>query len=403
MRSARSTIRTDFATSRSSRASFTVSVHLDIHEGPQWLVASLEFEGPSSQNREAILNLIQSQNGQPFSDVTAAIDRDNVLDYYYNQGYAGATFAWTFTPAKQPNQVNMKYVVQEGERRFLRDFLISGLETTSPDLVNRRLMLDHGDPISRSSLLETQKRLYDLGVFARVDMALQNPQGDERDKYVLLDVEEAHQYTITTGFGAEVAKIGGCRSCLDAPAGQAGFSPRASFGVTRRNFLGEGHIVSFQSRVSNLERRAVLSYEAPQFRGNADVSLLFSGQFDDSTDVRTFSSKRREGSVQVGQKLSKASTLLYRFSFRRVSVSDLIVSPELIPLYSQPASASPRRTISRIGATIRATRITAFSIPSMAASLPKFSVRRPISRTSWATTPPTIPSASAAATSWRAR
>jgi outer membrane protein insertion porin family len=314
-----------------------IAVHVDINEGPQWLVASLEFEGPSAQNREAILNLIQSQNGQPFSDVTAAIDRDNILDYYYNQGYAGATFAWTFTPAKQPNQVNMKYVVQEGDRRFLRNFLISGLETTSPDLVNQRLMLDHGDPISRSSLLETQKRLYDLGVFARVDMALQNPQGDERDKYVLLDVEEAHKYTITTGLGAEVAKIGGCRSCLDAPAGQAGFSPRASFGVTRRNFLGEGHIVSFQSRASNLDQRAVLSYEAPQFRGSADVSLLFSGLFDDSTDVRTFSSKRREGSVQVGQKLSKASTLLYRFSFRRVSVSDLIVSPELIPLYSQPA------------------------------------------------------------------
>jgi len=41
--------------------------------------------------------------------------------------------------------------------------------------------------------------------------------------------------------------------------------------------------------------------------------------------------------VQLGQKLSKASTLLYRLTFRRVDVSDLkISSVELIPLYSQP-------------------------------------------------------------------
>jgi outer membrane protein assembly factor BamA len=39
----------------------------------------------------------------------------------------------------------------------------------------------------------------------------------------------------------------------------------------------------------------------------------------------------------MGQKLNKSSTLLYGFSFRRVSVSDLKVSPELIPRFSQPA------------------------------------------------------------------
>jgi outer membrane protein assembly factor BamA len=168
-------------------------------------------------------------------------------------------------------------------------------------------------------------------------MAIQNPGGDEREKYVALDVEEARKYTITMGFGAEIAKIGGCQSCLDAPAGQAGFSPRASFGVTRRNFFGDGHVISLQSRVSTLEQRAVLTYEAPQFRGNRNLNLLFSGLFDDSRDVRTFSARRREASVQMGQKLDRASTLLYGFSFRRVSVSNLKVSPELIPRFSQPA------------------------------------------------------------------
>jgi outer membrane translocation and assembly module TamA len=90
--------------------------------------------------------------------------------------------------------------------------------------------------------------------------------------------------------------------------------------------------------VSTLEQRAVVSYQAPQFRGSSNLNLLFSALYDDSRDVRTFTARRREASVQLGQKISKASTLLYRFSFRRVSVSDLkISSVELIPLFTQPA------------------------------------------------------------------
>ena len=194
--------------------------------------------------------MVQSQEGQPFSDINVAIDRDNILDYYYNHGHIGATFSWSFEPAKAPNRVNLKYVITEGRQRFLREFLISGLETTDVNLVRERLAIDPGEPLSRSSMLETQRRLYDLGVFARIDMATQNPGGEEPNKYVLVDTEEARRYTFTTGFGAEIAKIGGCSTCLDSPAGVAGFSPRASFGVTRRNFLGEGHVISFQGRVS---------------------------------------------------------------------------------------------------------------------------------------------------------
>lgn len=315
-----------------------MAVWFTINEGPRWLVANLEVEGPSEQNRAAIDNLIQSFAGQPFSEAAVAIDRDNILDYYYNHGQERATFTWSFTAAAgAPQRVNLKYVIVEGPEHYLRRFLITGLKATNPALVEERLSLSPGESLSRTRMLETQRRLYDLGIFARVDMSLQNPQGEERDKYVDLDLEEAGRYTINTGFGAEFAKIGGCTACLDAPAGQAGFSPRATLGVTRRNFLGTGHIISFQSRVSTLEQRGVLSYQAPQFRGNPDVNLLFSALYDESRDVRTFSARRREGSVQVGQRISRASTLLYRFSYRRVSATDLKINALLLPLFSAPA------------------------------------------------------------------
>ncbi|MGA2433797.1 MAG: BamA/TamA family outer membrane protein [Bryobacteraceae bacterium] len=315
-----------------------IAVYLRIAEGPQWLVEKLDLEGPAAEDRTAIERLLQSRAGQPFSDNNVGVDRDNVLEYYYDSGYPDASFEWTFQPGTKPHRVDLIYTVVPGPRKFVRGVLISGLGGTNRRLVEQRIELQPGDPLSRASMLDTERRLYDLGVFARVDMALQDPEGDEPGKYVLLDVDEAHKYTLTTGFGAEFGRIGGCSTCLDAPAGTTGFSPRASFGVTRRDLFGEGHIVSLQSMVSSLEQRAVASYEAPQFRGNSKMNLLFSTVFDDSKDVRTFSATREEASVQLGQKVSRASTLLYRFTYRDVNVdpATLKISPELIPLLSQP-------------------------------------------------------------------
>ena len=80
----------------------------------------------------------------------------------------------------------------------------------------------------------------------------------------------------------------------------------------------------------------MLTYLAPQFEGNPKLNLLFSGLFDLSHDVRTFSSRREEGSVQLGQKLSKANTVQYRFTYRKVNILGTpLIEPELIPLLSQ--------------------------------------------------------------------
>ena len=135
------------------------------------------------------------------------------------------------------------------------------LTHTRPSLVNRNLRLNPGDPLSPTAMTETQRRLYDLGVFARVDTAIQNPDGDTDQKYVLYDLEEARRYSIAIGVGAEFARIGGCDYCLDAPAGQTGFAPRVSFDITRNNLWGIAHSISLRTRVSTLEQQALLNYD----------------------------------------------------------------------------------------------------------------------------------------------
>jgi outer membrane protein insertion porin family len=313
-----------------------VAVLIDIKEGPQWFVSELKIEGLDATTAEDVRALVQSSEGQPFSDLNVAADQDTVLNYFYNNGYPNATFEATITPAGEANRMSLVYVVRPGVRQFVRNVLISGLVATDEDLVRERIRnLEPGDALSQSSMIESQRRLYDLGIFARVDTALQNPEGDTDQKYVLYRFEEASPYSLTGGFGAQLARIGRGTPTLTTPAGAAGFSPRVSFGISRSNLFGLGHTVGFQGRLSSIQRRALVNYSAPQFKGNDRLNLSFTALYDDSRDIQTFNSRKVETSAQLAQRLSKANTIQYRISYRRADVSELKITPALIPLFSQ--------------------------------------------------------------------
>lgn len=313
-----------------------VAVFLEVKEGPQWFVSSLNIDGVDAVTAEDLRTMVQSSEGQPFSDASVATDQDTILNYFFNNGYPNATFETNITPGPEPQRVALRYTVTTGERQFVRDVLISGFDTTDEGLIRERIRnLNPGDPLSQSSMIESQRRLYDLGIFARVDTALQNPEGDTDHKYVLYRLEEARRYSVTGGFGAQIARIGRGNPLFTTPAGASGFSPRISFGLSRSNFLGLGHTVGFQGRLANIQRRGLVSYLAPQFKGNDRLNLTFTALYDDSRDIQTFNSRKVESAIQLAQRLTKANTLQYRFTYRRVTVSELKITPSLVPLFAQ--------------------------------------------------------------------
>lgn len=314
-----------------------IAVQIKITEGPQWLVSKLEITGINEPDISYLRSLIHSTPGQPYSEFSVATDRDTILNYYFNDGYPRAAFDWNQTPGPGPHQMELRYIITPGEREYVRDVIIDGLQATDPSVVRERMRFEPGDPLSRSTISDTQRRLYDLGIFAQVETAIQNPEGDEDRKYVLFNMEEARRYVFNVGVGAEIARIGGSITSFDAPAGATGFAPRISLGISRLNFLGLGHTISLQTRFSTLEQQAVMSYYAPQFENHENLNLTFTALFDDSRDVRTFASRRVEGSVQLGQRLNKANSIQYRFTYRDVFVdpSTVKITPQLIPILSQ--------------------------------------------------------------------
>jgi outer membrane protein insertion porin family len=313
-----------------------LAVFIKIEEGPQWFVSDLSLEGVAESDRPALESVLASSKNQPFSEASVADDRDNLLNYYYSRGYLNATFDYDMTPAGEAHHVNLRYVLRPGARKYVRDVLVSGLETTKSRLVYDRLELRSGEPLSLSKETDSQRRLYDLGIFARVNTAIQNPAGDEDEKNVLYDMDEARHYSLNVSVGAQIARIGGGVTSLDNPAGTAGFAPRLAVGITRINLFGLGQTLGLQTAASTIDQRAAVTYFIPQFVSNEKLSLTTTALIENSNDIRTYTAHRREGSIQLAQRLSRAYTLQYRLVFRNVALSNLKIEPLLVPLFSQP-------------------------------------------------------------------
>jgi outer membrane protein assembly complex protein YaeT len=321
-------------------------VTIIIDEGPQTLVENFSIEGIKSFSADEINPYINTSAGQPFAEITVATDRDAITNFYFNRGFPDVRLEAFIDPVPgKTDRMNVKYVVTEGTQEFVNRVIVTGLEHTKRFVVDRELDVHSGAPLSQADMLNTQQKLYDVGVFNEVNVAVQNPQGAERNKNVVIQTAEARRYTFTYGFGLEVQTGDPLSNCKDLPnpaacqpEGRTGVSPRVSFDVTRLNFLGRDYTLLFKSRVGRLQQRVLLSFEAPRVLNSINKTITFTSFFDKTRDVRTFTAERLEGSVQLQHVINKGTQMLYRIVYRRVQVDPktLQVDPNLIPLLSRP-------------------------------------------------------------------
>jgi outer membrane protein insertion porin family len=317
-------------------------VRFVIQEGQQTRVASLTIDGNQQLSTDELLGAVGSSTGQPYSEFNVSSDRDNILALYYDQGFSDARFSADVekVPPAGPKAgptVRLTYHITEGRQVRVARVLLSGYEHTRPGVISREVGIRPGEPLSESTVVETQRKLYNLGIFSRVAIAPQNPAGEDVKKTIVVMVDEAKRYTIAYGLGFEAQRLG---SAGGPVAGSITFAPRGTLEVTKANLTGRADSLSFKARASTIQGRALTTYTAPNYFASPNFSLQLSAYYETSRDVQTFDSRRAEGSVRLVQQLSPSSTMLYRYAYRHVVASNLQISVEAIPLFSQNTEVS---------------------------------------------------------------
>jgi outer membrane protein assembly factor BamA len=345
-----------------------VFVRFAVQEGEQTRVASLAIDGIRAFKEDELLGVVGSTPGQPYSDFNVTTDRDNILALYFNEGFPEASFTATadrVTPEKneeaktnasgnekgqkeekssksevaQAAPVKLVYHITEGPQTRVRRILLSGYQRTRLGVIQREIRVKEGAPLREGDVVESQRRLYNLGIFNRVTIEPQNPDGSDPEKEIVVLVEEAKRYTMAYGGGFEVQRLA---STTNPAGGEVQAAPRGIFELTKVNLTGRADSLSLKLRGSTIEDRALLGYSIPNTFGSSHYSTQATAYTEKTQDINTFTEMRYEVSGQLTDQVTPFTTILYRYAFRKVLVSNLNlhIAPEEVPLFEQPTLVS---------------------------------------------------------------
>ncbi len=335
-----------------------LTVTYRISEGEQQRVGAVRIEGNQHIDAPILISLLNTAPGQVLSPSNLAGDHDALLTEYYSRGFDQASVSVNRQPeASDANRIDVAFQIDEGQQVFVRNVVLTGLEFTRPSTVARAITVRAGDPLSQTALADTQRNLYGFALFNEVNTAVENPDGDEPEKTVLLQAVEARRWSLTPGIGFEAQTGQPQNNCAGAfaagvkcsPNGKTGVSPRGLIEITRNDLFGREQSVSLRGTYGLLEQSIGLLYQLPHFEGDPNFGLTFSASYANSEDVSTYVASRLEGAIRGTQSFnrpeswfSRANTFVYELDFRRVKVA-------ASSLQVQPGEISELSTATRVG------------------------------------------------------
>jgi outer membrane protein assembly complex protein YaeT len=287
-------------------------ITVPVHEGARARVGAVRFTGTTA-SEERLRGRAGLHAGAEFqeADVEAAVDR--LREDFFRRGYAAVRINPVVEP--QGDALEVVFQVTEGPRRVVGEVEIRGLRRTSPSLVQRELRLVPGRPVDPRELVAIERRLLDLGVFARASVAAT----DDDPSTIVVTVEEGDR--AVAGYVLRYDDEDGTRSDLDGELRNlfgSGLSAGGRFGVARDQRELRG--VLSLPRLFRLGRLT-----ASAFRLDEDLPSAVGGA--DGADAPDNIRQQVGGQVQLTRRLGRRWEALAGYRFKRT---------RLLPLFPDP-------------------------------------------------------------------
>ncbi len=151
-------------------------VTIPVAEGPRFLVGTIELEGVAPEDEAELQARISLQKGEPFSVQSFAQDRSAVGAFYRERGFVDVEVESESTVDERPKaaELGLRFVVRPGPRVTVADVDVQGNNATRENVIRREVKLTPGSPLSTSALRETERGLYELGIFQSVEVAVED-------------------------------------------------------------------------------------------------------------------------------------------------------------------------------------------------------------------------------------
>lgn len=224
----------------------SVYITVNIHEGEQYRLDSVDLSGNLVLPQEQLLEKVELQVGETFSRKAMIDAQKSITDALGSQGYLFANVSPVPDINEEDKSVALRYFVDPGKLTYVRRINIKGNSRTADEVVRRSLQQMEAALVSTDSIEQSKQRLERTGYFKSVNLETKPVAGsdDQVDLNYTIEEQQSGQFTASLGYSQSDGVI-------------------VDLGIEQDNFLGSGKKIGFNIARSGNRREASFNYLDP--------------------------------------------------------------------------------------------------------------------------------------------
>jgi len=298
-------------------------VTVSIDEGLRFQIGMIKVTGNRFFSEEQIVRAGGLEKPQFYSQMKISEGRLKIRDRYSEEGFIYAQVRSEVTVHEKKGLVDCVFIIDENRQGIINDIEITGNKKTKIDTIRRELNFKKGETLDFQRIGESRKRLYDLGIFERVDIEAVPLNGNTSEQgempnethpiqnyQIKTSVHEFQPYRLRYGIQFDTETFFGLKGEL-----------------VNRNFSGRALLVGTSFRINRDEQDMRAFVRTPYFFGkkvNTETLVFFN-----RTYKPTFTVDRTGVTFLQQVKLNRYYMLFYDYTYEHNRTFDLKLSGPL--------------------------------------------------------------------------
>ena len=173
-------------------------VAVEIHEGPEYRVGSVDVQGDPSLDLIALRERVRLKEGEIFNRSSLTADVEDLERYYTDRGFFYASVSPRTNLEESDLTVDVAFDVQKGDLHFIREIDVTGNTNTVDEVVRREMRVVEGQLYSARGVNRSRDRVKRLGFFEDVEF---EAKATDYQEQLDLDLKVVERPTGSLSFG----------------------------------------------------------------------------------------------------------------------------------------------------------------------------------------------------------
>jgi outer membrane protein insertion porin family len=302
-----------------------IYITINLTEGEKYTVSKVDVSGDMLVPKAEIEKLVQVKAGDTFSRKAMSETSKKIGELLGHDGYAFANVNAIPDIDKEKHQVAFNFVVDPGQRVYIRRINISGNNKTRDEVIRREFRQTEGEWFDVEKIKKSKQRVDKLDFFSEVNIETPPVQGTADQVDVSVAVKEKSTGSISVG---------------------AGFSSGEGLiltgSVTQSNLFGTGNYLSTQINTGKINQIYSVSYTNPYFTDDGvsrGFDLYKRNSDSQSTAVSQYSSHTLGTGVRFGVPIGEDQTIGYGLAAENTQLGLFSSSPTRLIQYVNVSGA----------------------------------------------------------------